>query len=245
MTRGHFSQLWKHISKWPKGSANLQHAVYRYVGATDETKAETYQICDEPVWRRAILENCNDSDIQTLDLGMKDTDEGCRQLAYGKFNLHLFTTRLMTNALLNFDATVSDRALAMQGAPAFVNQRVESVLKGDDKAALSGLASNKSLSLGYLQKVRGRLGELGDDFGVWMAGKTIEDVEKTRAPDNARELFEEKGKFLEAKIDFLGERILYYEAQFGRVRKGLTRAVIALAVIWFGWRLLVWILNHA
>jgi hypothetical protein len=47
-TRRHFSRLWKLISKWPEGTGNLPYAVYRYVGAPDETKAEIYQSCDEP-----------------------------------------------------------------------------------------------------------------------------------------------------------------------------------------------------
>jgi len=76
-----------------------------------------------------------------------------------------------------------------------------------------------------------------------MTEKTIDELEKTQAPNDPTELFAEKGKFLEDKIDFVGRRILYYEAQFGNIKKGLTKAVIALALIWLGWKLFVWFLN--
>lgn len=82
MTSGHFSQLWTLISKWPERTGNLQYAVYRYVNAPDDTKAEVYRVCAEPVWRQAILENCDPDDLQTIELGMKDPDDGCRELAY-------------------------------------------------------------------------------------------------------------------------------------------------------------------
>lgn len=243
MTRGHFGQLWTLISKWPKGTGNLQDAVYRYIGATDDTKAEIYRTCEEPVWRRAILENCNEDDIQTLELGMKDADEGCRELAYEKFNAREFMTRIMAKALLDNGAPVSDRALAMQGAPAFVNEKLESVIKSDDKSALSGLARNKFLSVDGLRKVRNRLSELNDDMGVWMAGKTIGELEKTQAPVDAKELFEEKGKFLEDKIDFVGRKILYYEEQIRRGIKGLYILAAIWLAIYFGWKFLVWLLS--
>ena len=86
-TRSHFSQLWKLISKWPKGTGNLQDGVYRCIGASDETKAEIYQGCDVPVWRQPILLNCESHDTRTIGLGMQDQDERCRELAYSKVHL--------------------------------------------------------------------------------------------------------------------------------------------------------------
>lgn len=144
---------------------------------------------------------------------------------------------------MDVEAPVSDRAVAIQAAPGFVDERLQSIVKGNDKAALSGLARNKFLPVEYLRKVRVRLDELGDHFGVWMARETLADTKKTQAPNDPQELFGEKGNFLEDKIDFVGRRILYYEAQLQSVKKRLTKAVIALAVIWLGWKLFVWFLN--
>jgi hypothetical protein len=123
---------------------------HRYVNAPDETKAEIYRTCDELVWRRAILENSSPDDIQTIELGMKDSDDGCRELAYKKFDSRRHMARIMTNVLLQRDVPTSDRALAMHGIPAVVNARLQSVLQGEDKAALSGLAENRSLPVDYL-----------------------------------------------------------------------------------------------
>jgi hypothetical protein len=81
MAGGHFAKLWKLISKWPRVPGNPQHGVYRYVGADDETKAETYKMCDVPLWRQAILENCGKRDRQTLKLGLNDPDKNCREVA--------------------------------------------------------------------------------------------------------------------------------------------------------------------
>jgi hypothetical protein len=86
-TRWHFSQLWKLISKWPGGTGNLQAGVYRHIGAPDETKAEIYQSCDEPVWREVILINSDRRDTQTIKLGMHDPNEHCRELAYSRVDI--------------------------------------------------------------------------------------------------------------------------------------------------------------
>lgn len=239
--RAHYSHLWKLISKWPKGTGNLQHAVYRYVGAPDETKAEIYQACDEPVWRRAILEGCNTDDFQTIELGMKDPDDGCREIAYRKFNPRSYTARIMTNLLLHGDAPASDRALAIHGTPAFVDKKLQSVLEGEDKAALSGLAENRSLSLDFLRKVRGRLVELGDDISAHWAGETIGEIEKVEAPGDPNELFDEPGKFTAEKIDFIGRSILAFQKEL----RGLERTIVWIAaiivVVWLGRELLKWV----
>lgn len=57
---------------------------YLYVPANDETKAEIYRTCDVPILRRGILRNCTGEDTETIKLGMKDTDDECRYLAYSK-----------------------------------------------------------------------------------------------------------------------------------------------------------------
>jgi hypothetical protein len=77
----HFLQkLWHLASKWPR-ETKIQSAVYYAVPADDKTKAEVYRTCDEPAWRHMILANCGGEDRETLELGLKDTDEICRYMA--------------------------------------------------------------------------------------------------------------------------------------------------------------------
>ena len=99
-TREHFSHLWMLISRWPEGTGNLQAAVYRYLGAPDETKAEIYRTCPVPAWKLCILENCHEDDFQTIELGMQDADDQCRELAYTKFNPDRYLARRMAESLL-------------------------------------------------------------------------------------------------------------------------------------------------
>src|SRR5262249_37936422 len=149
-TRGHFSRLWMLISRWPEGTGNLQSVVYRYIGAPDETKAEIYRTCPIPVWRQCILENCHEDDIQTMELGMQDANDQCRELAYTKFNPHTYLARRMAQSLLE----PSTLSLALQ-IPTLVNEKLQTILQSDDKAALSGLAANRSLSIECLRKIAG------------------------------------------------------------------------------------------
>ena len=76
----HFAKLWQLASKWPADSG-VSGSVYMHVGADDDDKASVYQNCTNPWLRRVILGNCNKSDKQTIELGMKDTDENCRTAA--------------------------------------------------------------------------------------------------------------------------------------------------------------------
>jgi hypothetical protein len=59
----------------------MPHVVYRYMPASDETKAKIYQAEEDRICRRWILENCTAADVQTLALAMKDKDKGCREMA--------------------------------------------------------------------------------------------------------------------------------------------------------------------
>ena len=76
----HYSKLWDLISRWPKDT-NTQSAVYLGLWADDETKARIYKVCDEAVWRRCILMNCDPSDKKTIDLALKDADDINRDMA--------------------------------------------------------------------------------------------------------------------------------------------------------------------
>jgi hypothetical protein len=77
-------KLWQLISKWPIFPGCPQALVYLSLGVSDRTKAEVYQACDDPVFRQCILKNSTEQDIETLELGMKDADERCREIALSK-----------------------------------------------------------------------------------------------------------------------------------------------------------------
>jgi hypothetical protein len=94
--RKHFDKLWALASRWPAADIELgvRYWIYRYVGADDKTKAETYRSCKEPALRRAILRNTrppvdpygssrpeNPSASETTKLGLDDDDPECRRLA--------------------------------------------------------------------------------------------------------------------------------------------------------------------
>jgi hypothetical protein len=96
--RRHFDKLWALASKWPSAPIELgvRYWVYRYVGADDKTKAETYRTCgDYPALRKAILRNTRAAvdlyggsssaeDTATIKLGLEDKDHECRHLAAQK-----------------------------------------------------------------------------------------------------------------------------------------------------------------
>jgi hypothetical protein len=77
------SDLWLLTSKWPV-ETKLQSLVYQYIPANDKTKATVYKACTEAVWRRVILEYCDGSETETIALGKKDPDDGCRETAFSK-----------------------------------------------------------------------------------------------------------------------------------------------------------------
>ena len=94
--RKHFDKLWELASKWPAADIELgvRYWVYRYVGADDKTKAETYRACKEPALRRAILRNTrppvdpygssmpeSPSTSEITKLALQDDDPECRRLA--------------------------------------------------------------------------------------------------------------------------------------------------------------------
>jgi hypothetical protein len=78
----HFAALWRLAGKWADLKDFLIPAlVYRHVMATGKVKAKAYVQCGMAVARRSILENCAEFDKLTLDLGLSDSDEECREIA--------------------------------------------------------------------------------------------------------------------------------------------------------------------
>jgi hypothetical protein len=90
----YFGEIFRLASKWPKSSESevaqrvapmkpvmMPHVVYRYVPASDETKAKIYEAEEDRLCRRWILENCTAADVHTLALAVKDKDNVCREMA--------------------------------------------------------------------------------------------------------------------------------------------------------------------
>jgi hypothetical protein len=84
-------KLWFLAAKWPlsikldsgeEEGSYFPATVYEYVDVDDDTKAEHYRECKHPALRQCVLKNCtkNVDDI-TLNLGLHDSDEECRELA--------------------------------------------------------------------------------------------------------------------------------------------------------------------
>ncbi len=107
--RNHYERLWALAAKWPSAQFEfgVRYWVYRYVGAGDRTKAETYRACGVPALRRAILSNTRPhvrysgglstadleadfhieldaSNSETIKLGLQDDDAECRRIAMGR-----------------------------------------------------------------------------------------------------------------------------------------------------------------
>jgi hypothetical protein len=230
---GRSASLWKLISQWPKGNEDLQGLVYRHLGAPDETKAQIYQACDVPALKHAILLGCGTDDRQTIALGMKDVDDLCRELAYGKFDPRGFASHQVAALLLQVDTPTSERAEGIQSTLAGTNAILQSALEGEDKAALRGLAQNQTLPAPYLDRVERRLHELGAKYDAWEARQRLKDIHEAQAPEDPEELFGEEGKqggFLEDKINFIGKKLIATDNELRRISRILNWLIAGLIV---------------
>lgn len=120
-----------------------------------------------------------------------------------------------TLALGSADLDAGCCQLAYSKIPRLGDEALLSLLQGDDRGALCGLAVNTSLPLAWLEKVRDRLREL-DDPGVAWAEETMKGLERAAAPTEPRELFGHEGRrghFMDDKMDFIGKRLLALEEE--------------------------------
>jgi hypothetical protein len=76
-------RLWALLTTFP--SYEVRWYGYRYLSGKDKWKAAAYQATDYAPLRLALLANTSESDQETLRLGIKDEDGGCRQLAREKY----------------------------------------------------------------------------------------------------------------------------------------------------------------
>jgi hypothetical protein len=242
VANGRAAVLWQLMVQWPRGHEDLQGLVYQYVGAPDETKAQIYQACHVPALKHAILLGCGTDDGQTLTLGMQDTDDFCRQLAYGKFDPRRFASQQAAEVLLQniFRDRPSpppiDTPTAAEGihsAFAVASALLQAALEGEDKAALRGLAQNQTLPAPYLERVQSRLDELGAQHDAWEARQRLQEMREGQAPEDPEELFGEEGKrgaFLADKINVIGKQLLATDHELRRLARTLNRLIAGLIV---------------
>lgn len=237
------TKLWRFSRKWPK-QTKIEPAIYRYVPADDKTKAVRFRNCDEPVWRRVILENSTSEDKKTIKLGMKDSDDDCRSLAYSKVNTlepNDLKAVLEGSDLYALEGLGDNRSLAVYDAAL---QRVHSVSRG----MLWELGSDIWGRQDIREKLYDRLREL-DESGIYLESaihfynRTYEEVEKKLPSDDPDQLFSEEarnGNSLERKVDFIGQRLTSYENRLTATISTIKKLVLFVAVIWVGWKLLEW-----
>lgn len=102
-TETFLGDLWTLAAKWPtnKLPAPVPQLVYQHLAASDKVKSSIYQQCPESILRRAILESCGKQDLNTIKLGLKDSDEDCRSTARRKvsdFQLYELSDRVEEEA---------------------------------------------------------------------------------------------------------------------------------------------------
>ena len=184
----HRSTLWKLAAKWPPDSA-IPWLIYRFIGAEDETRAQAFRSCNVSSHRVAMLEGCDRTRGEAIELGLVDSDADCRRIAHKKKSY-------------------------------FTPEKLELIVRGDDKDVLLGLALNENLKLDSLQRVKERLRELDEGIGVRWADQTMEKIARTRAPEQPHKLFGEEGQdgdFLRQKIDFIGRAVIELQTQLEKL----------------------------
>lgn len=140
---------------WPK-NVGIQDFVYRFCCPGEHVDV-VYEHCDEPRWRRLLLENILSRGMWAypdaepmLALARRDPDDKCRELAH------------------------RDQRIGVTKRAVF-----EEALKLGDLAALRGLAQNKGLKRRQLRKVRRRAPSTD-----WLVQETLRAIREPR-PERA------------------------------------------------------------
>ena len=148
------------MPKWPK-DAGVQDFAYRFCAPCGHIDV-VYEHCDEPRWRRCLLENMLRKEewvlgtcpARVLELARKDPDDKCRELAHmDPFIGRAWIGRKRSQAVL------------------------EEAMRVRDVAALRGLAQNKALKPAQLIEVGRVLGKLNSNeasVAAYQVQKTLE-----------------------------------------------------------------------
>ncbi|MGB6476001.1 MAG: hypothetical protein WBF04_18260 [Candidatus Sulfotelmatobacter sp.] len=110
--REHFSKLWKFAQKWP---APVPALVFRYLGAEDQARSETYQQCSDWVLRAVIMESSvGRLHPQTIALGSKSSDMqilGSLQVLVQNRSLSLSQLEALKTSIRGLPDNVSKKTL--------------------------------------------------------------------------------------------------------------------------------------
>jgi hypothetical protein len=188
--------LWEYASKWPVKSG-IPASVFRYVPAEDKTKAQIYGKCEKVLLRQLILENCGPGDSDAIELGMKDSDETCRLLAYSKVR-YLRPEQIET--LLQGDDTSALSGLAKNEALS-----VETLEKVRER----------------LNQLNDDIG------WAWAFDtiKRIAKTKAPEDPDELFSYEGREGNFTEDKIDFIGNKLVLLERWLREELAGGTKSI--------------------
>jgi hypothetical protein len=146
----HWDAIWRLAAKWPI-DAGVAQAVFENISVDEGVKVDVYQQLEDEDLRSNILQACDSTEIQILQLGTKDSDHFCRAAAFSKIPRWFY------------DMHASE---------------FRAVLNNDHKDALFGFVRNESLPVEALKMVGERLEALGDDFGKRVAQETIKEIER-------------------------------------------------------------------
>jgi hypothetical protein len=188
--------LWELATRWPRESG-VPYMTYRHVPVDDDVKAQIYEKCGELLLRREILETCYDGYAKTIELGMKDIDEGCRYLAYCKVRYiepEVLEPILQKESRVNLSALGSNRSLSADQLKR-VKDRLEEL--GDQLGAADVEATIQTVKE---QKEHARKAHVPED---WEADS------------------------LEGKVNLIGKRLLLFEQEVKDQLRALQERVLS------------------
>ncbi|MBI1956677.1 MAG: hypothetical protein HYS38_09815 [Acidobacteria bacterium] len=189
-TNEHFSKVWKLAPKWQLPGTGIPYCIYRYLGGPAVAKSDVYRDESSTLLRAEILSNCDPlEDAKVIELGLKDSDDSCRELAFSMVSLKLK------------DAVI--RAIQTADSAAFLGLRENPHLSEEAKEFL-----RKELTEKEKQQVEHKLSELGVVDNAWPKPGSIE--------QRTDELFDtgtDKKIPIEQKVNFIGKRFLSLEKE--------------------------------
>src|ERR1041385_2517046 len=76
-------ELWELAAMWSTDHlpAPAPELTFRYLLVDPETRARVYKTVSQPLLRRTIIEGCSKTDVETLKMAIRDSDEDCRGAA--------------------------------------------------------------------------------------------------------------------------------------------------------------------
>lgn len=175
----YFKMLWELAAKWPPESG-VPYTTFNSVGAEDVTKEAAFTAAGDEWVKRAILENCDYRDKKTIDLGMHDPDDICRETAY---------ERVGALSSEEFDVLIAgEDTWALSGLACNQGLSVERLKKVRSRLRTLGSDSGDRQASWTIEKLE--------------RGVPPQDPRKLFGYEGRR------GNFLEDKIDYIGNKLI-------------------------------------